>query len=148
MLDTAHYFVIIVNLLGNGVSFSPSSAGGGNYPSGVTVCDNVRLQALLLDSLGIPRVSLIYGYSMGAIQALHWGAMFPARVSRIAAVCGSGRASDYNVVFLELVQYTMRASLSIDPPIELAVACFASLMFQCDHRGLGISATPNDCKQT
>jgi len=115
MLDTGRYFVIIVNLLGNGVSFSPSSFGGDAYPAaGVTVCDNVRLQALLLDSLGISRIALIYGYSMGAIQALHWGAMFPSRVGRIAAVCGSARASDYNKVFLESLQ----AALHADPALR------------------------------
>ena len=46
------YCVIIVNLLGNGMSSSPGDEG---FPcQGTSICDNVRLQALLLDSLGSP----------------------------------------------------------------------------------------------
>jgi len=116
MLDTDKFFVVIVNLLGNGVSFSPSTCSSTQrFPErGAAMCDNVRLQAQLLDSLGITRLALIYGYSMGAMQALHWGVMFPERVQRIAAVCGSARASDYNVVFLD----SLRAALLTDPDIR------------------------------
>jgi homoserine O-acetyltransferase len=48
---------------------------------------------------------------MGAQQALHWGALFPDRVARICAVCGSARTSIHNKVFLEGV----RATLTGDP---------------------------------
>jgi len=115
LLDTTRYFVVVVNLLGNGVSFSPSTcAPGQRFPKqGTTMCDNVRLQALLLDSLGISTLELIYGYSMGAMQAFHWGVMFPARVRRIAAVCGSARASDYNVVFLDSLEAALRADVDL-----------------------------------
>ena len=63
------------NLLGNGVSFSPSTAAraGLRWPAGVTIADNVRAQRALLDALGVDLVrspiELIYGYSMGALQA-------------------------------------------------------------------------------
>lgn len=64
--DTDKYFVVIVNLLGNGFSSSPGCA---EYPAdGTSMCDNVRLQALLLDSLGISEIACIYGYSMGAMH--------------------------------------------------------------------------------
>eukprot|EP00747_Dinoflagellata_sp_TGD_P094552 gnl/TRDRNA2_/TRDRNA2_166157_c0_seq1.p1 gnl/TRDRNA2_/TRDRNA2_166157_c0~~gnl/TRDRNA2_/TRDRNA2_166157_c0_seq1.p1 ORF type:complete len:699 (-),score=98.80 gnl/TRDRNA2_/TRDRNA2_166157_c0_seq1:41-1903(-) len=115
LLDTDKYFVVIINMLGNGVSTSPStcsSQGSGPdfpVPGGPSLCDNVRLQALLLDSLGISILALIYGYSMGAMQALQWGVLFPDRVRRIAAVCGSARCSDYNVVFLDSLEAALRA---------------------------------------
>jgi len=116
MLDTDKYFVIIVNLLGNGVSYSPSTCTPpATFPSQhVSMCDNVRLQALLLDSLSIDTIQLIYGYSMGAMQALHWGVMFPNRVLRIMAVCGSAKASDYNVVFLD----SLKEALFTDQDIK------------------------------
>lgn len=108
-LDTDKYFVIVVNLLGNGVSFSPSNCKAGQHfpKGGTTMCDNVRLQSLLLDSLGIDKLALIYGYSMGCMQALHWSVMFPERVLRVAGVCGSAKASDYNVVFLDSLKFAM-----------------------------------------
>lgn len=110
-LDTDKYFVIVVNLLGNGVSFSPSRCDvGQHFPKhGTTMCDNVRLQAMLLDSLGINQLAFIYGYSMGAVQALHWAVMYPERVLRVAAVCGAVKASDYNIVFLDSLKFAMLA---------------------------------------
>lgn len=45
---------------------------------------------------------MIYGYSMGAMQGLHWTAMLPQRVLRLVALCGSARPSDFNVIFLDL----------------------------------------------
>ena len=50
---------------------------------------------------GIERVKVVYGFSMGAQQAFHWGALFPDRVERIAAICGSAKTSPHNFVFLE-----------------------------------------------
>ena len=64
--------------------------------------DNVRVQQRLLEEvLGIERVHLAYGSSMGAQQAFHWGALFPDRVERIALICGSAKTSPHNFVFLE-----------------------------------------------
>lgn len=118
-LDTNRYCVLIVNLLGNGLSTSPSAnADPSNvqeYPArGTSVCDNVRLQALLLDSLGIQELACIYGYSMGAMQALHWAAMYPNRVKRVAAVCGSAKPSDFNIVFLDSLEAALLADKDCD----------------------------------
>jgi homoserine acetyltransferase len=60
---------------------------------------------------GIERVKLVYGFSMGAQQAFHWGALFPDRVERIAPICGSAKTSPHNFVFLEGV----KAALTADP---------------------------------
>ena len=53
---------------------------------------------------GIERLALVYGWSMGAQQALHWGVLHPDEVARICAVCGSARTSTHNLVFLEGVR--------------------------------------------
>ena len=84
-----------------------------------TACDddNVRAQARLLDSLGLEQLALIYGYSMGAMQALHFGCLYPSRVQRIAAVCGSARCFEGNKEFLE----SLRAAASADPVASLMI---------------------------
>ena len=115
VLDPERYFIIIPNMFGNGLSTSPSGLaeplGLGRHPL-FTHWDNVHAQARLLDEVfGIERLALAYGWSMGAQQALHWGAIFPDRVERICAVCGSARTSPHNKVFLEGV----RATLCADP---------------------------------
>ena len=76
------------------------------------ILDSDRLQAqrrLLADVFGIDRLALVYGWSMGAQQALHWGALFPDKVARIAALCGSAKTAPHNYVFLEGVKATLTA---------------------------------------
>jgi homoserine O-acetyltransferase len=80
-LDPSKYFIIIPNMFGNGLSSSPSNTPApfdrSRYPH-FTMTDNVRIQQRLLQEVfGIERVRLVYGFSMGAQQAFHWGALFP-----------------------------------------------------------------------
>ena len=64
-------------------------------------------ERLLREVLGIERVQLACGWSMGGIQAYHWAALFPQKVARLAVLCGSARTSPHNFVFLEGVKATL-----------------------------------------
>ena len=104
-LDPTKYFIVIPNLFGNGLSSSPSNTPwpdvGSRYPD-VTFFDAVQVQRRMLAELwNIERVALVYGWSMGAMQAYHWAALFPNAVERIAVVCGSARCAPHNKVFIE-----------------------------------------------
>ena len=111
-LDPAKYFIVIPNLFGNGLSSSPSNTtlpAGARYPD-VTYFDAVGVQRrLLAEVFGIDRVALVYGWSMGAMQAYHWAAMYPEAVERIAVVCGSARCAPHNRVFIEGVRHALMA---------------------------------------
>jgi homoserine O-acetyltransferase/O-succinyltransferase len=114
-LDPTKYFIVIMNKFGNGLSSSPSNTpppfDRARYPH-FTMTDMVRVQQrLLAEVFGIERVRLVYGFSMGAQQAFHWGALFPDRVDKIAPICGSAKTSPHNFVFLEGV----KAALTADP---------------------------------
>jgi homoserine O-acetyltransferase len=112
ILDSSRFFVVIVNQLGNGLSTSPSQRPelAGRFI--VSHFDNVAAQACLLrEALGIDQLALVYGWSMGAQQAYHWAVIHPDRVQRIAAVCGTARTSDHNIVFLR----SLEAALHADP---------------------------------
>ncbi len=110
-IDPARYFVIVVNLAGNGVSSSPSHGLGADFPR-VSIADNVRLQhELLTESLGVNKLALAAGHSMGAVTVFHWAALFPDFVERAAPICGAARISVHNHVFLE----GMRGILVADP---------------------------------
>jgi homoserine O-acetyltransferase/O-succinyltransferase len=112
ILDPTEWFIIIPNMFGNGLSTSPS-----NYPAcglapgfWFTHLDNVRAQAQLLTQVfGIEQLALIYGWSMGAQQAYHWGALFPERVKRIVAVCGTAKTTEHNQIFLESLKSALMA---------------------------------------
>jgi homoserine O-acetyltransferase/O-succinyltransferase len=112
-LDPSKYFIIIPNMLGNGLSSSPSNTpepyNGPRFPQ-VTAYDNVCAQhRLVTEKLGIERVPLVTGWSMGALQAFHWGALYPDMVERIAPFCGSAKCSRHNFVFLEGVKAALTA---------------------------------------
>jgi homoserine O-acetyltransferase len=112
-LDPGKYFIIIPNMLGNGLSTSPSNTPepytGPRFPQ-VTAFDNVQAQhRLVTEKFGIRSVQLVTGWSMGALQTFHWGALFPDMVERIAPFCGSAKCSRHNFVFLEGVKAALTA---------------------------------------
>ncbi len=111
-LDPSRYFVVIPNMLTNGLSSSPSNTPTdlGAFPQ-VTTYDNVMLQRqMLLELWGIDRLKLVYGWSMGAQQAYHWAALFGDAVERIVVNCGSAKTAPHNFVFLEGIRTTLQAA--------------------------------------
>jgi homoserine O-acetyltransferase/O-succinyltransferase len=89
VLSLEHDFVICINMLGSCYgSTGPGSVNpqtgqtyGPDFPL-VSVRDNVRAQSRLLDSLGIRRLRLVLGGSIGGMQALEWTILHPERVER------------------------------------------------------------------
>ncbi len=112
-LDTERYFIVSVNLFGNGISSSPSTTppplDGPRFP-GVTLFDNVACQhRLLTEGLGIERIALVAGWSMAGCQAYEWAAQFPDMVAAIMPFCASAKTSPHNIVFLEGVKAALQA---------------------------------------
>ena len=107
-LDPSRYFIVIPNMLTNGLSSSPSNTP--DFPE-VTTYDNVMLQRqMLVELFGIDRLKLVYGWSMGAQQAYHWGALFGEAVERIVVNCGSAKTAPHNFVFLEGIRTTLQSA--------------------------------------
>ncbi len=103
-LDTTKYFVIVPSLFGNGLSSSPTNQpppfDKGRFPA-VSIQDNVRAQhRLVVKELGVKKIELAIGGSMGAFQAYQWGLAHPDIVERIAPCCGAARVSRHCYVFL------------------------------------------------
>jgi homoserine O-acetyltransferase/O-succinyltransferase len=110
ILDPTRWFIIIPNMFGNGLSTSPSNSDCGLTEQGFwfTHWDNVRAQQRLLQEVfKIEQLALVYGWSMGAQQAYHWGALYPDRVQRIAAICGTARTTEHNQIFLQSLRYAL-----------------------------------------
>lgn len=112
-LDPERYFIIVPNMMGNGLSSSPSNTpmpyDRARFPW-VSLYDNVSSQHRLVTELfGIERIAMVVGWSMGAQQTYQWGALYPDMVERIAPICGSARTSRHNFVFLEGVKAALTA---------------------------------------
>jgi homoserine O-acetyltransferase len=101
IVNLEHDCVICINLLGSCYgSTGPGSINpeveeshapgngpvyGPDFPL-ISIADNVRAQARLLDSLGIRRVKLAIGGSIGGMQVLDWSILFPDRVQRAVVI--------------------------------------------------------------
>jgi homoserine O-acetyltransferase/O-succinyltransferase len=112
-LDPARYCIIVPNMLGNGLSSSPSNTpppyDRARFPQ-VTVYDNVSVQhRLVTERFGIQRLELVTGWSMGAGQTYQWAVSYPEMVPRILPFCGSAKTSEHNIVFLEGVKAALTA---------------------------------------
>jgi homoserine O-acetyltransferase len=113
-LDPGRWCIVVPNLLGNGVSSSPSNTppplDAARFPP-TTIHDNVVLQQRMLEQeLGVERLHLVIGWSMGGQQAYEWASWFPDRVPRAVVLCGAARTAPHTHVFLE----GMRAALTCD----------------------------------
>lgn len=93
VLSLERDFVICINMLGS--CYGSTGPGAVNPETGrlygadfplVSIRDNVRAQARLLDSLGVRRLKLVLGGSIGGMQALDWTIQFPERVGRALVI--------------------------------------------------------------
>jgi len=93
VLSLEHDFVICINMLGScygstgpgSVDPETGNSYGPDFPL-VSIRDNVRAQAKLLDSLGVRRLRLVLGGSIGGMQALEWAIHDPQRVQRALVI--------------------------------------------------------------
>ena len=117
-LDTNKYHVICTNVIGGCYgSTGPRSidpADGQRYATRfpiLTMEDMVRAQFRLLDGLGIKKLYASVGASMGGMQSLASGVLFPERVGRIASISGCARSHPYSIA----MRHTQRQVLMMDP---------------------------------
>ncbi len=117
-LDPARDFIVCANVLGGcyGTTGPASPRPGSPAPWGpefpeVTVRDMVRLQVRLLDALGVRRLRLAIGGSLGGMQVLELAALFPGRVEAVAAIATCGRHSAWCIGLSE----AQRAAIAADP---------------------------------
>lgn len=117
VLDPGRDFILCSNALGGCYGTtgptSPAPDGrpwGGRFPA-VTIRDQVRVQMALADALGIRRVRLVIGGSMGGLQALEWALLDPGRTVAVATIAAAGRHSPWCLVWSE----AQRLALAADP---------------------------------
>ena len=111
-LDPARYFIVVPNMFGNGLSSSPSNTPApfdrAAFPN-VTLYDNVVCQHRLVTALGIEQNPVVVGFSMGAQQAFHWGALYSDMVRRLLRCAARRGLLPHNHLFLEGVKAALLA---------------------------------------
>ncbi|GAB3356907.1 homoserine O-acetyltransferase MetX [Lysobacter tyrosinilyticus] len=116
-IDPTQDFVICSNTLGSCYgSTGPTSSDpsgrrwGARFPR-LTIRDQVRAQMALADALGVRRIKLVIGGSMGGLQTLEWALSDATRVESIVVVAASASHSAWCVTWSE----TQRMAIRCDP---------------------------------
>jgi homoserine O-acetyltransferase len=116
--DTDEYFIICSNVLGGcqGTTGPSSVNPETGVPYGmlfpvITIGDMVKLQKMLVDSLGIQKLLAVAGGSMGGMQALQWAAAYPEMVRTVIPIATTARHSAQQIAFNEVA----RQSIMADP---------------------------------
>ena len=117
-IDTDRYFVVCSNVLGgcSGSTGPASTEPGSGRPYGmrfpvVTIRDIVRAQKRLLDALGVRRLALVAGGSIGGQQALEWAVEFPDFVEKAVPVAATGALGPQGIGMSEIG----RRAITADP---------------------------------
>ncbi len=100
-LDSSKYYIIAVDALGNGISYSPSNADknvAGKYFN-ITITDMVNSQYLLLkEKLNIDHIKAIVSGSMGSMQAFQWIVSYPDFANKAVTYVCTPRISSYDLL--------------------------------------------------
>jgi homoserine O-acetyltransferase/O-succinyltransferase len=109
VIDTERYFVVCSNVLGgcSGSTGPASLEPGSGRPYGmrfpvVTIRDMVRAQKRLLDLLGVRKLALVAGGSIGGQQALEWAVEFPNFVEKAVPVAATGALGPQGIGMSEI----------------------------------------------
>lgn len=114
--DTDRYFVICSNVLGG--CQGTTGPGSINPATGrpyalafpvITIRDMVRLQKMLIESLGIGRLLCVAGGSMGGMQALGWAVDYPELVRCCIPIATTWRHSAQQIAFNEVGRQAIMA---------------------------------------
>lgn len=115
-IDTDRYFVICANVLGGcqgstgPASIDPRTGKpyGMRFPM-ITIGDMVRAQRELLRHLGIEKIRVVVGGSMGGMQTLEWAVAFPEMVEAIVPIATPGRSSPQSIAYNEVGRQAIMA---------------------------------------
>lgn len=107
--DTDRFFVVCANVIGGcyGSSGPTSPHPEDGRPYGmrfplVSIGDIVRAQRFLLERLGVRRLALVAGGSIGGLQALEWTVAFPDFVERAVILAAGARLSAQGIALNEI----------------------------------------------
>lgn len=107
-LDPERWYVVCANVIGScygstgPMSENPSTGEPyyGDFPQ-LTIRDMVRAHMLLAKELGIGKIHMLVGSSVGGFQAIEWAVMEPERFERLILIATSAKASPWAIAIDE-----------------------------------------------
>ncbi|QTF08167.1 homoserine O-acetyltransferase [Brenneria izadpanahii] len=119
--DPGRWFIVCANVPGSPYgSTSPQSINPStnkpylrDFPS-ITIRDMVFAHSLLADYLGIERIFLLIGGSMGGQQALEWAICEPQRIRQMVILSANAVSSPWAIAFNESQRLALLADKTFD----------------------------------
>ena len=84
-LDVTKYYILLPDAIGHGLSSKPSDGLGAAFPR-YGYGDMVRAQHLVVEHLGLDRLRLVLGTSMGGMHTWMWGQAYPRLMDALMPV--------------------------------------------------------------
>ena len=121
LFDTSKYFIICANYLGScygttgPLSINPKTGKQyfHEFPL-ITVRDMVNAHELLRKHLGITKILMITGGSIGSFQALEYSIMNPSLIENLVFIVSGAFASPWNIAINE----SQRMAIKADPTFQ------------------------------
>jgi homoserine O-acetyltransferase/O-succinyltransferase len=128
-LDVGKYFIILPDAIGHGGSSKPSDGLEAAFPR-YCYSDLVEAQhRLVTEGLGLQRLRLVLGTSMGAMHTWMWGERYPDMMDALLPIASlpepvDGRNLLWRRLLIKLVQFgeDERRSASVQQPPSLGLA--------------------------
>lgn len=126
MFDTQKYFVVCGNMLGSCYGSSgPSSIDPKtgkpyflNFPK-VTVRDIARSLNMLREYIGIEKIDLLVGVSIGGFQALEYSIMYPEVIKKAVFIATLSRVTPWLTAFEESQRMALEADSTFRACVDL-----------------------------
>lgn len=117
VIDPEKYFIVCANILGScygttgPLSINPETGKPyyGSFPD-ITIRDMVAAHALLRKHLGIEKILMLAGGSMGGYQALEWAIMEPEHIENLFLLTTSAAESAWGIA----IHTTQRLAIEAD----------------------------------
>lgn len=115
LLDPSKYFIVCANALGSSYGSTnpwspetPEHLKGSNFPL-ITIADVVKGHRLLAGELGINKIHLLIGPSLGGQQALQWAVEEPSRIVHLCVIAANAFHSPWGIAFNESQRLAIQA---------------------------------------
>ncbi len=159
-IDTDKYTVVCANVLGSCYgstgAHSVNPLTGKPYLAGfplVTIRDMVNAHEILRKHLGIEKIDLIIGASLGAFQGLEWSIMQPGLIARLVFLVASARTSPWCKAINEAQRMALQADATFFTDVPgagargLMAARAIGMVSYRNHQTFGITQPDHDPDQ-
>lgn len=117
-LDTSKYFILCANMLGS--CYGAEEPKDFDFPT-ITIADIVKSHKVVLERLGISKIKVGIGGSMGGQQLLQWAMEEPDLFENIVPIATNSQHSPWGIAFNEAQRMALRQD-DLDKGLEAARA--------------------------